>query len=167
MRRDEFLADIRHYYDRSEELESLKETSQGSLAAIILFDQFPRNCFRGMPESFQYDQLALSLSKYAIAKGFEKEYNDFERAFLYLPFEHSESLEEQKTSEEKFSQLHSSSKEIYKTFTKMFLDYSVSHRETIERFGRFPHRNAILGRESTPEELEYLGRGGEPFGSKK
>jgi uncharacterized protein (DUF924 family) len=118
---------------------------RAALALVIVLDQFSRHLFRGKPESYANDDHALRISRSAIVRGFDLHLMDWEKAFLYMPFMHSERLEIQEES--------------VRLFTTANLDnasYALQHRDTVRRFGRFPHRNAILGRASTPEELEYL-----------
>jgi uncharacterized protein (DUF924 family) len=125
----------------------------GALALIVLLDQFSRNIYRGTPEAFAGDAAALRLAKGAIGLGFADGYDADQRYALYLPFMHSESLADQDRGVELFAALgHEEA-----------LRYMRLHREIIARFGRFPHRNAILGRSSTPEELEFLQQPGSSF----
>lgn len=119
---------------------------RAALAAIIALDQFPRNMFRGTPRAFATDPIALELAKHAVASGFDKRLSKDERMFLYLPFEHCEGAAEQERCVALFALLDDPE----------LTRYAVAHKEIIDRFGRFPHRNAILGRVSTPEELEFL-----------
>lgn len=121
-------------------------TPLGALATVIVLDQFSRNLYRDSPRAFDADATALTLAQEAIAAGFDRELNPAQRMFLYMPFQHSEDRGVQARSIELFSALGNS----------MALDYAHQHRDIIERFGRFPHRNRTLGRESTPEELEFL-----------
>ena len=113
-----------------------------ALAAVILFDQFPRNMFRGHAEQFATDQMALAIAKGAVARGFDERLEAKERQFLYMPFQHSEDLGDQKQSVQLFTALNDD----------YLLGYAQKHHDVIERFGRFPHRNAILGRASRPAE---------------
>ena len=113
-----------------------------ALAAVILFDQFPRNMFRAHADQFATDHLALAISKAAIGKGFDNDLRPEERAFLYMPFQHSESLADQNRSVLLFTELGN----------QRNIDYARRHHDIIERFGRFPHRNAMLGRASRPAE---------------
>jgi uncharacterized protein (DUF924 family) len=113
-----------------------------ALAAVILFEQFPRNIFRGTADAYSTDTNALAIAKEAIARGFDKELAPDERKFLYMPFQHSERLEDQNRAVLLFTELGDEHQ----------LGYAKHHREIIERFGRFPHRNAILGRASRPDE---------------
>jgi uncharacterized protein (DUF924 family) len=122
--------------------------AQGCLALCILLDQFPRNMFRDSKQAFETDGKALLVAKHAIAKGYDQLLPPVKRRFIYLPFEHSESLNDQKRCVELFESI--------KDEDPLGYDYAVKHLEVIERFGRFPHRNKVLGRKNTPEEQEYL-----------
>jgi uncharacterized protein (DUF924 family) len=125
-----------------------KNSSDGCLALCLLLDQFPRNMFRGSAKAYATDSKALVIAKYAISKGFDQVLIPIKRRFLYLPFEHSENLNDQRRCVELF--------ETMKKYDPMGHDYALRHLKTIERFGRFPHRNIILNRMDTPEEQEYL-----------
>ena len=114
-----------------------------ALAAVILFDQFPRNMFRGHADQFATDHLALAIAEEAVNRGFHKELEPQERGFLYMPFQHSERLDDQNRSVLLFTEMGDD----------YLLGYARKHREVIERFGRFPHRNALLGRTPRPEEV--------------
>ena len=114
-----------------------------ALAAVLLFDQFPRNIFRGHADAYSTDHLALAIAKGAVAKGFDKELDKVERKFLYMPFQHSENLDDQNEAVLLFTEIADDEQ----------IKYAKHHREIIERFGRFPHRNAILGRASRPDEI--------------
>jgi len=113
-----------------------------ALAGVILFDQFPRNMFRGDAEQFATDHLALAIATAAVDKGFDRELQRQERGFLYMPFQHSENLADQNRGVLLFTELGDDEQ----------LGYAKKHRDVIERFGRFPHRNAILGRAPRPDE---------------
>ncbi|RUO23934.1 DUF924 domain-containing protein [Aliidiomarina minuta] len=141
-------------------LDDWADTAEGTLALIILSDQFPRNMFRGSPLAFHYDPWALQFCKEAIAKGFEKELSVMQKAFLYMPLEHSENLDDQEAAVAQFSALH---EEEPGEETAVLLDFAKQHHAIIQRFGRYPHRNEILGRESTVEELEFLKQPGSSF----
>ena len=117
-----------------------------SIAAVIVLDQFPRNMFRGTPRAFATDALALSISQHAIAAGWDRQLTQQQRLFLYMPFQHSEDRAVQVRSIELFTQLGLADN----------LDYAHRHKNIIDRFGRFPHRNAVLGRESTTEEVQFV-----------
>jgi uncharacterized protein (DUF924 family) len=114
-----------------------------ALAAVILFDQFPRNMFRGHADEFATDQLALAIAGEAVDKGFDAQLPKRERPFLYMPFEHSETLADQNRSVLLFTQLGDD----------YLLGFARKHHDIIERFGRFPHRNARLGRAPRPDEI--------------
>ncbi|HEX3949747.1 MAG TPA: DUF924 family protein [Steroidobacteraceae bacterium] len=117
-----------------------------AVAGVIVLDQFPRNMFRGSPQAYAADPAALELAKSAIAAGFDRALGMRERQFLYMPFQHSENRAVQDQSIELFTRLGAAE----------LLHFADQHKAIIDRFGRFPHRNAILGRTSTPEEIEYL-----------
>jgi uncharacterized protein (DUF924 family) len=139
-------------------LDSWLTTPQGALALLILLDQFTRNLFRGEARCFAGDAQALRVAETVIAKGWDQAMSVVERAFVYLPFEHSETLADQERSLTLFGALAADS-----PATAGFLDYAQRHHEVIVRFGRFPHRNAALGRVSTPEEKDYLAQPGSGF----
>lgn len=127
--------------------------AEGTLALILVFDQFPRNIYRGTPLAFATDQLALREARHAVEKGFDQAVAEDRRVFFYMPFEHSENLSDQNRSVELISKLGD------ETYTQ----YAESHRKVIEKYGRFPHRNAILGRTSTLAEERYLAEPGAGF----
>lgn len=126
------------------ELDHWKDSSEGALALCIILDQFPLNMYRGQAKSFSTEAAARAVSAHALDSGFDKALNSEQRLFLFLPFMHSENLEDQDRS--------------VSLFTKAGMDtrYPEHHRGIIKRFGRFPHRNQALGRESTREEEDYL-----------
>lgn len=130
------------------------------LAAIIVLDQFSRNLFRGKARAFHQDDLALLLCKDGIALGQDKGLSEAERIFFYLPLEHSEAPEDQIASVAKFAELAADSREGFRDLTESTLKYAHAHKDVIDRFGRFPHRNAALGRDSTDEEKAWLAEGG-------
>jgi len=139
------------------------ETPTGRLALIILTDQFSRNIYRGTTRAFAQDALALKWCLEGLELTVDARLRPVHRVFFYLPLEHSESLDHQNRSIESFTALNDSiSLENRKAFSG-FLDFAVKHREIIERFGRFPHRNSILGRKSTAEEIEFLKQPGSSF----
>jgi uncharacterized protein (DUF924 family) len=135
------------------DLEDWKEEAQSCLALVIVLDQFPRNMFRGDPRSYATDRKAQETSEYAVDNAYDRELPEFQRTFLYMPFMHSENLEHQRRSVELFRGLGGSDS----------AEYAVRHMEIIERFGRFPHRNEVLGRRTTPEEAEFLTQPGSSF----
>jgi uncharacterized protein (DUF924 family) len=135
------------------ELFKWRETAGGRLAEIIILDQFSRNMFRNYPLSFAYDSLSMVLSQEAISVGADCKLEPLQRHFLYMPFIHSESLE-----------IHEIAiKLIEKSGIHKLLDYEIKHRNIIQRFGRYPHRNKILGRVSTAEEIQFLKTPGSGF----
>ncbi len=132
-------------------------TARGALAHVILLDQFTRNIHRDTPRAFAGDALALAAAREAIARGFDRELEPIERGFLYLPFEHSEEWAMQERSLALFGQLAA------ETGDRTLLDWAEKHAAIIRRFGRYPHRNAALGRPSTAAELEFLRLPGSSF----
>ncbi len=128
------------------ELFSWRETSRGRLAEIILLDQFSRNMYRDTPLAFASDPQALILAQEAVTLGADQDLNADERSFLYMPYMHSESLAVHEVAVELFT----------KNGNQNNLDYEIKHKQIIERFGRYPHRNKILGRQSTADEIEFL-----------
>lgn len=138
------------------------------LARIIATDQFPRNIYRGTPDAFAYDDVALRLTRSMIESGFHEQFAFVERLFAYMPLQHAEDIDIQLLSIEMFKLLRLSAEHpIHRTGADQSVEYAILHKEIIERFGRFPHRNEILGRESTADELEYLASDPETFGQVK
>ena len=121
-------------------------TAQACLAAVIVLDQFPRNIYRNSPRAYHTDDQALSISQYAISRKFDQQLTPQQKTFLYMPWQHSESSTAQARSIELFATLDD----------RGALGYARRHKEVIDRFGRFPHRNVVLGRTSTADELEFL-----------
>ncbi len=146
--RDQFL--ITHQAAEMQKLESWEQSAEGALALLLLLDQFPRNMFRGTARAFANDALAREIATRAIKRGFDKKTPHPLRSFFYLPFEHSEALADQ----ERNIKLSKSTKD------KELIRWANLHYDIIKRFGRFPHRNEILGRTSTPEEVAFLESGG-------
>lgn len=134
-------------------VEAAWESARRALATIIVLDQFPRNMFRGTPRAFATDKRARDVAQGAVERGFDRNFDIHGRAFMYLPFEHSEDMADQERAVELFTPLGNAD----------YTYYAVAHRDIIARFGRFPHRNAILGRTSTPEELAFLEQPGSSF----
>lgn len=128
-------------------------SARQALAAVIVLDQFSRNMYRGTPRAFASDPLAKDIAARAISLGHEATLSKNERMFLYLPFEHSEDLKDQDRSVALFKQLDDD----------YYFSFAVAHCDIIARFGRFPHRNGILGRSSTPEEIAFLAEPGSSF----
>lgn len=132
------------------EREDWLASAESALALLLLLDQFPRNCFRGSAHSYATDGLARQYARRALAAGLDMQVESSLRLFFYLPFEHSEAMADQEESMRLFERLGDAE----------LLRYARLHHELIARFGRFPHRNAALGRESTQAELDYLAAGG-------
>jgi uncharacterized protein (DUF924 family) len=132
------------------------DTARGVLALIVLLDQFSRNLHRGSPDSYAADAQARALARDAVARGFDRALHPIERSFVYLPFEHSEDLADQAESVRLFEALRLA-------LGDCTVEHAYRHRDLIRRFGRFPHRNAVLGRASTPDELRYLAEPGSKF----
>ena len=126
-------------------LDEWADSARGALALVIVLDQLPRNIHRGSAETYRFDARAREVCKQAIDKGLNNQLDGWELGFLYMPLMHSENRDDQELS--------------VRLFTEAALDnasYAIHHRDIVRRFGRFPHRNRLLGRESTREELEYL-----------
>lgn len=135
---------------RDGKLASWQTTDDGALALVIVLDQFPRNMFRGDPKMFSTDRMALEVAKTAIAQGRDKRVDSVLRGFFYLPFEHSESMDDQTTCIDLYRRANDADG----------LKWAELHADIIRKFGRFPHRNATLGRATTPEEQAFLDAGG-------
>ena len=152
----------------SGELSNWEQQPHGALALIILQDQFPRNIYRGTENAFAYDENALRIATKVVNSGMDRELKFLERIFAYLPFEHSEDIEIQQLSVRKFTELEELFGDGYfREATANSLEYAQMHYDIIEKFGRFPHRNDILGRKSTAKELEFMAAGAETFGQEK
>ncbi|MBX2846854.1 MAG: DUF924 domain-containing protein [Acidiferrobacterales bacterium] len=135
------------------ELSSWRETALGSLAEVIVLDQFSRNTHRNDAKSFANDGMALSLAQFAISKGFDQDLSQQQCVFLYMPFMHSESR-----------LIHQQAVKLYESLgIETNLNFELRHKEIVDRFGRYPHRNEILGRISTAEELNFLSEPGSSF----
>ncbi len=135
------------------ELFDWRRSTKGRLAEIIVLDQFSRNIFRDTPQAFSSDPLALALSQEAISLGMHKELNDVERSFLYMPFMHSESLK-----------IHDVALQLFQeNGVQSNIDFEIKHRDIIVKYSRYPHRNSILNRTSTAEEIEFLTQPGSSF----
>lgn len=130
-----------------------RDAPLGSLAEVIVLDQFSRNIFRDTAQSFAFDGMALSLAQFAISKGQDKTLEDTQRVFLYMPYMHSESQTIHQHALTLFEELGIENN----------LEYEKKHKVIIDQFGRYPHRNAILGRQSTPEEVAFLQQPGSGF----
>ena len=145
------------------ERDAWSATPEGALALILLTDQFPRNIHRGAPQAFEYDPLAREWARSAVERGIDRKLRPIERVFVYLPFEHSESVADQALSVKLITQLYQDVPAEQMDIFRGYLIFALRHRRVIERFGRFPHRNQILGRPSTPEETAFLQEPGSSF----
>lgn len=145
------------------EREAWRNTARGALAFIIVLDQFSRNMFRGTPEMFAADELAREVCREGLDADFDAELSFDERLFFYLPLAHSEEMVDHHRSIELLSGLVDSCTESLEGDARNYLDFAESHKAIVERFGRYPHRNATLGRASTPEETEFLKEPGSAF----
>ena len=160
---DEFDAEVRDrfgdVYERAAggELDNWREKAESCLALVIVLDQFPRNMFRGDARTHAADAEALETAAYAVERGLDRELPPFQKMFLYMPYMHSEDVADQRRSVELFELLAG------EPGGPDVTEYAVGHREIVERFGRFPHRNAVLGRASTPEEAEFLTQPGSSY----
>ena len=141
-----------HEAAASGELEFWKQDHLGCLALVIALDQFPRNLFRDRARAFATDEMARATARSLLRRGWDQRLTKDERLFAYLPFEHSEALADQELC-----------CELMKPLGPELLQYAERHREIIQRFGRFPHRNAALGRDSTPDEVAFLKEPGSSF----
>ncbi|MGN6113000.1 MAG: DUF924 family protein [Luteimonas sp.] len=139
-----------HHAAARRELDGWSSTPDGALALLLLLDQIPRNMFRGSGHAFATDGLARHFARLALEAGHDAAFEPALRAFFYLPFEHSEAMADQDRSVALFAALGDAN----------YRDYALAHRDVIARFGRFPHRNAALGRDTTPEEQAWLDAGG-------
>jgi uncharacterized protein (DUF924 family) len=156
--RDQFAAALQTA--RAGELSGWQNTAPGRLAFILLTDQFCRQIHRGTAQAFAGDELALSAAREGVERGIDRGLDLNQRAFFYMPFEHSEALIDQHTAVGLFTQLRDETPAPYRHHTGTGLRHAQQHRDIIQRFGRFPHRNALLDRVSTPEELDFLGASG-------
>ena len=144
-------------------LDSWKTTPRGRLALVIVLDQFSRNVFRGTPRAFAQDARACESAREGMTAGDEAALTTVERSFLYMPLMHAEDVDLQHECVAAFERLHASAPADLVKFAANCLDFAKRHAEIVERFGRFPHRNAILDRPSTPEEIEFLKQPGSSF----
>lgn len=151
------------------ELDGWAASARGRAALIIVLDQLSRNIFRGDPRTYEADDRACALTIEGVRIGHDRELLPMQRLFFYMPLEHSEALEHQETCVELMKQLAADVaadpgvEPGRRDGFVGFIDYAVRHRDIVARFGRFPHRNALLGRESTAEEIEFLKQPGSSF----
>ena len=145
------------------QLDHWANTPRERLALVIVLDQFPHHIYRDQPQAFATDPQALALSLDALAAGEDPQLAPIERVFLYLPLEHAESTAMQDLSVALYGKLAREAAPAERLLFEDFLDYARRHRDVVTRFGRYPHRNAILGRASTADELEFLKQPGSRF----
>src|SRR5262245_61530351 len=161
--------EIRHRFEdyviaaASDQLSDWPATPRGRLALIILTDQFSRNIYRDAAQAFAYDKKALTWCIEGLALKHDRQLRPIERVFFYLPLEHAEAIEHQDLSVKCFSELASDASAAHRPIFEEYLDFAVRHRTIIERFGRFPHRNGLLGRVTTAQELDFLQEPGSSF----
>lgn len=153
---DEVRTRLADWFERAAAggLDDWCETAAGCVALCLLLDQVPRNLFRGQSQAFATDAAALAVARHAVDHGLDLKLTQPQRLFLYLPFEHSESLADQDESVRLIGALDEN---------PTWKDYAIRHRDVIARFGRFPHRNAALGRRNTAEETAFLATPGSSF----
>ena len=146
------------------ELDAWATTARGLLALVILLDQFPRNLGRGTARAFEHDERALELTREGVARGHLEELRPVEQLFLLMPYQHVEDLAMQREGALLYDRLAAEAPAAWRPYLEYTRDYARRHLAIVERFGRFPHRNEVLGREPTPAERAYLESGGERFG---
>src|SRR5262249_48260716 len=146
------------------ELAHWADDPPSALALVVLLDQFSRNTWRGTARAFALDRRALEVARGALAAGHLEQLAPLEQAFLILPFQHCESIEVQRESVRLSAEIASAAPPAWRPLLEYYTDFARRHLALIERFGRFPHRNQVLGRESTPDERDYLRGGGATFG---
>jgi uncharacterized protein (DUF924 family) len=144
-------------------LAAWSDTPRGSLALIVLLDQFSLNLYREEPRSYDQSALAIPLARKLVDTGLEHTLTPAERVFVYLPFEHSEALPDQELSVALYRRLAKESPPALTEIMTYYLDYAIRHHRVVARFGRFPDRNEVHGRPSTPEELQFLDSKDAPF----
>lgn len=137
-------------------LNQWSSSPKGLLALILVSDQIPRNIFRGSPRAFALDHRAREWCKAGLDLGVDKKLRLIERVFFHMPLEHSENLQDQDASVRAFEGLRDEAQPEHSGLFDAYLDFAVRHREVVARFGRFPHRNMVLGRRSTAEEIDFL-----------
>ena len=145
------------------ELDDWAATPRGRLALIVVLDQFPHHIHRGHGQSFAYDARSLALAMEMIRRGEDAHLTPLERVFIYLPLEHAESMAMQDLSVALYEKLAIEAPAAERQLFDGFLDYARKHRDVVARFGRFPHRNEMLGRTSTADEIEFLKQPGSRF----
>ena len=160
--KEEFAADVKKASEGK--LDHWAHESRGRLALILLLDQFRRNIYRNSPKAFEKDRVALKLCVEGAMEKKDKGLTPIQRAFFYMPLQHAESRKVQAKSVELFSKLATAVTPTYQETFLTMAQFAELHRDIIEQFGRFPHRNKLLGRENTPEENQYLAGDSPDFG---
>lgn len=145
-------------------LDAWLETPRGRLALVILLDQFTRNIYRGTADAFAGDPIALSMVKDGLDMGHDIALEPVERLFFYMPLEHSENIDDQNLCIENLEKVRAEVGQGYRAKVDSAIDFAVLHRDVIAQFGRFPHRNQVLGRKSTDKELAYLNQSHSSWG---
>lgn len=146
------------------ELSAWKGAPRSCVSLAIVLDQFPRNAYRNTARAFEYDELALSVARHGVAAGYVDALSVVERPFLLMPFQHAEDIATQRESVALFERVRREAAAEWAAFAQNHLQFARAHLEIVERFGRFPHRNAVLGRTPTLAEREYLAFNPESFG---
>lgn len=146
------------------ELDPWLDSASASLAYVVVCDQFPRHVYRGTKDAFGTDHLALAAARRGVERGFDQLLGYDERAFFYMPFQHAESRVDQHTSVGLFTALRDDTPRPHRQKTGQYLRHAHQHRDLVLRFGRFPHRNTVLGRTSSAEEMAYLESASGRFG---
>lgn len=168
--KEKFEDDLTRLMNDEFRYENDRNEPEHLLACVIALDQFPRNIFRNDSKAFAFDSKAKQISNELIENQLDQRLPYVERTFVYLPFEHSENLDDQNRSVQAFEKLlaqanaDTTTSEELRQFLGFFVKFSREHRQIIERFGRFPHRNLVLQRKQTEEEDKYLNEGGQRFG---
>ena len=148
---------------RAGALNDWADTPQRALALVLLTDQLPRNIYRDTAAAFASDAMARAVTVASLERGWDRLLAPIERVFLYIPLEHAESMADQARAVELYTRLFQEAPAAQLERYRNFLTFALRHRRVIERFGRFPHRNAIIGRESTPDEISFLQEPGSSF----
>ncbi|KAG0239904.1 hypothetical protein B0O80DRAFT_249397 [Mortierella sp. GBAus27b] len=161
MLRDKFKDDAERALSDNTFREHMKESQEGTIALTLLLDQVPRNIFRGSPRPFtEFDPLARDTVREAMAKGTCAQMHPIYRHFLFMPFEHSEDVEDHVISVREFTREYEEVEPVYKENFKRQVEFAIAHQAVIRKFGRYPHRNEILGRVPTEAERIHLETGG-------